>query len=183
MKLRERLRYYERALVRHDRNVSAPSEKGAEWYRDEVYSTSAAYQGDYRGSFYLPVWKTIVARLRTANVGSILDLGCGPGQFAALLREEGFERYVGIDFSATAIALARERCPEFTFCVADLNAFEFQTLPRSDAVVATEVLEHIKQDLDVLRRLPPGTLFVGSVPAFDWESHVRYFPTRQDVVQ
>ena len=41
---------------------------------------------------------------------SVLDVGCGHGRFAALLRERGSSAsYWGIDGSAELVALARER--------------------------------------------------------------------------
>ena len=65
----------------------------------------------------------------------------------------------------------------------DLNAFDLGSVPPHDAVIATEVLEHLKGDRELLQRLPHGSRFVGSVPAFNAESHVRYFPHRNDVVR
>lgn len=174
MNLRDRLRYYKHVLT--------AKEKDASWY-DAVYSTSAEYHRDHEDSVYVPVWNAIIRRLRTAETETVLDLGCGPGQLAAYLRAEGFTRYTGVDFSATAIEQARARCPDLTFHVADLNVFDLSSLFPVDAVIATEVLEHIKGDLDLLRRLPSGTRFVGSVPTFNAESHVRYFPTRADAMR
>lgn len=39
----------------------------------------------------------------------VLDVGCGPGRVAEAVIEAGASRYVGIDFSAHMLALARRR--------------------------------------------------------------------------
>lgn len=73
---------------------------------------------------------------------TILDLGCGRGDFVRFLVESGFSAS-GVDISAEAINSAKERAPKCTFSV--LN--EDQTIPHDsgkyDAVWSTEVLEHV----------------------------------------
>ncbi|MGD0155823.1 MAG: class I SAM-dependent methyltransferase [Terracidiphilus sp.] len=44
-----------------------------------------------------------------AHGGSILDLGCGPGNTASELRPETFEKYIGVDISSIAIERATAR--------------------------------------------------------------------------
>jgi SAM-dependent methyltransferase len=44
-----------------------------------------------------------------AKNGSILDLGCGPGNTANELRASAYQTYVGVDISDTALQKARER--------------------------------------------------------------------------
>ena len=41
--------------------------------------------------------------------GSILDLGCGPGNTANELAQNAYQRYVGVDISAAALAKAQKR--------------------------------------------------------------------------
>ena len=66
-------------------------------------------------------------------------------------------------------------CPEFSFSVED--AFEtdlFETFTY-DCALSTEFLEHVEGDLEVLKRIKPGTKFFGTVPNFPYISHVRHF--------
>ena len=49
---------------------------------------------------------SVVARHRAPEV---LDVGCGPGRVAEAVIEAGASRYVGIDFSAEMLELARRR--------------------------------------------------------------------------
>jgi 2-polyprenyl-6-hydroxyphenyl methylase/3-demethylubiquinone-9 3-methyltransferase len=80
---------------------------------------------------------------------SVLDAGCGHGEFAAFLLNLGFA-VTGVDISATAIAKAKHRCPGMRFEVASLEV----ALPFADeefaAVWCSELLEHL---FDVHRAL------------------------------
>lgn len=70
---------------------------------------------------------------------SVLDFGCGDGTFRETLQDRGHTgRYLGVDVSAEAIRLARERHPGTSFEVID------DTFAPSgwDVVVAMHVLEH-----------------------------------------
>lgn len=53
---------------------------------------------------------------------SVLDAGCGTGDFLAYLRERGFEgRYVGIDLTPAMIEAASKRFPGERFAVASIG--------------------------------------------------------------
>src|SRR5688500_8702360 len=56
----------------------------AAWY-DAVYRDSALYGQPYWYSHYYPLWTLIAERVRNAEAKSVLDVGCGPGQFANCL--------------------------------------------------------------------------------------------------
>lgn len=59
--------------------------------------------------------------LATGPIGArVLELGCGAGNLARLLVEQGFE-VTGVDISPTAIEWARERAPRAKFVVADVT--------------------------------------------------------------
>lgn len=155
-------------------------EKNAAWY-DEIYSTYEHYRLHYTRSVYYPLWSVIVDRIMRAGISSVLDVGCGPGQFATLLRDRGLEEYCGFDFSEKCIRQARLICPDYSFVVAD--AFEtdlFQTF-HYDAVVCTEFLEHVECDIEILRQIRSGVRLYGSVPNFMYFSHVRCFKNCDEV--
>lgn len=74
--------------------------------------------------------------------GTVVDLGCGFGMFAAWLALSGPERrVVGIDVDARKIQLARELYPEVRFELGDLGTVE---LPRCDTIVIYDVLHHLR---------------------------------------
>jgi SAM-dependent methyltransferase len=155
--------------IRHRIGSQAP----AEWY-DAVYATSDVYAADYRDSPYLPVWRSIASRLPPG--GAVLEVGCGSGQLAQMLSEMGLlDDYVGFDFSAVAVESARERMPSLRFEVDDALSTDLLTSVGYDTVICTEVLEHIKRDRELLRRIPSGKRVLATVPDFASETHVRWF--------
>ncbi|MGD6780745.1 methyltransferase domain-containing protein [Sutcliffiella horikoshii] len=86
-------------------------EKKQEFY-DEVYKKGGSrrsYHRHYSESIYYPIWKKALELLKSNTLSpNILDLGCGVGQFANYLFDEGFYLYRGIDFSKEAILLAQK---------------------------------------------------------------------------
>lgn len=98
----------------------------------------------------------------------ILNAGCGSGELSFLLASDGHTVH-GIDPTDAYIALAqRHRAVSgASFEVSSIEAFEPREL--FGAVVATDVLEHIKDDRAALARLAsfvrPGGIVVITVPA------------------
>ncbi|MHC4562140.1 MAG: class I SAM-dependent methyltransferase [Planctomycetota bacterium] len=127
---------------------------GAEYY-DKVYTESANYAQDYRDMAYYPIWAQTIRLMRAIGEPRILDIGCGVGHLAHYLWDEGFRDYHGFDFSPRAVEMARERV-EQDMVVADaydLASYDFDY----DIAIATEVFEHLDDDLAVVGHLKPGT--------------------------
>lgn len=75
---------------------------------------------------------------------SILDAGCGSGEpIARYLIEKGHV-ITGIDFSQALIEVAQERFPEHQWLVADMNAFNLQTI--FDGILAWHSFFHLTPD-------------------------------------
>ena len=56
----------------------------------------------------------------------ILDDGCGYGRSLAELRDAGFKRLTGVDFSASLVERARREVPEAKLYVADATSLPFR---------------------------------------------------------
>lgn len=151
----------------------------ADWYDDHYRLALNTYDAHYRESIYLPVWEEIAERLTTS--GPILEIGCGTGQLAELLFDRDLRKYVGFDFSELAVELARKRVPDAEFHVADARTTSLVEQATYEVALSTEVLEHLDDDLALLRRIRAGTRVLATVPNFDSTSHLRFFAGAQDI--
>lgn len=148
-------------------------ERDAAWY-DDVYREGGRYVGDPDESPWAHLHRWAAARVGKRE--TVLDLGCGVGHLAARLRDRGIKGYVGVDFSAEAVARARTSVPGYTFRVGDIRRPRRWERP-GNVVVLCEVLEHVTYDMRILRALQPGTRVLATVPSYDSAGHVRHFAT------
>ncbi|MCC5669059.1 class I SAM-dependent methyltransferase [Nostoc sp. CHAB 5784] len=156
------------------------SEQTYEYYENKSRELDS-WRIHYSKSEYYPLWSVIVDRIQRVDTKSLLEIGCGSGQLAALIRDKGITKYIGLDFSPNLIALARKACPEFDFVIANALETDLFYTHDYDTVVTTEFLEHVERDIEVIENIRKGTRFYGSVPNFPWISHVRYFNSVQEV--
>ena len=100
---------------------------------------------------------------------AVLDLGCGNGALAEELLSWGYDP-IGIDPSASGIAQAQRRLPSIPFhqAPADPAALAQLQLPAFDAVVSTEVVEHVYSPRQwataAYASLKPGGVLICSTP-------------------
>lgn len=165
----------------HGIGTLLPSRQRSSTYYDWSVRVFPWLRNHYSQSHYYFLWAVIVDRLKKSEPNFILDIGCGPGQFANLLLDNGFTNYCGLDFSQRRIKLAQDLCPSFEFLVADIFTSDILEQKPYDTVIALEFLEHVQDDLQVLNRVREGTLILASVPNFQSPGHVRWFADEQDV--
>jgi len=116
-------------------------------------------------------WRLVVSELTTLPpAATVVDLGCGSGLLLsriAAARPAG--RLLGVDADPTALRYAAERLPSAQLVRADLDAETAEPLAEADAVVCSEVIEHLERPLHAVRLarrlLRPGGRFVVTVPA------------------
>lgn len=156
-------------------------ELGEEFYNyvfsDENHKVK--YFKSYKDTPWKNIWEEICKIMKEHNVKSILDIGCGTGQFAECVYYNNFEKYIGIDFSSKAI----DRCLDifkninnnYIFINENVLRINFENF-EYDCVVATEFLEHIENDIEVLLKIKSKKLIIFTLPDSDSEGHVRFFP-------
>uniref|UniRef100_A0A6M3LPD1 Putative methyltransferase n=1 Tax=viral metagenome TaxID=1070528 RepID=A0A6M3LPD1_9ZZZZ len=113
----------------------------------------------------------------------ILDIGCGSGLIAEILESIYFKRsqYLGIDFSEKRIAIAKS-LSTFNFRLMNIKSDEYYSILKDfDVFLLLEVLEHIKNDLLILERIPITKRVIFSVPSYESKSHVRCFSSSDEV--
>jgi len=126
--------------------------------------------------------KKIIKWLSTLDCSSLLDVGCGNGEFLFEVHKvlPGLN-LVGADVSNVVIDSNRTRLPEADFFVYDLNTEEISET--YDIVVCMEVVEHCSDYRVVLRKLATMTkhallITVPCGPIFEIDKrvgHVRHF--------
>ncbi len=98
----------------------------------------------------------------------ILEVGCGKGRNAAVLRRHFHADVVGIDLDPDTIAQAKRAHPDMEFGVMSLESLNFPDA-RFDRIYAIDVLEHVdnlQQSVnEMVRVLKPGGILVVNVPA------------------
>ncbi len=99
---------------------------------------------------------------------SILDLGCGEGYFARVVKAAGAAQASGLDISPALIETARARDPQGEYHVQDVQQGSFFAPESFDAISAFMVLMYMR-DLDaaygnIAKILRPGGRFVASIP-------------------
>jgi len=106
--------------------------------------------------------------LKNKRKGQFLDIGCGLGFVTASLLKMGFLGQ-GIDPSLKSIRLARKLHPQIKnhFILKSLS--QLSPHKQYDLIVMAEVLEHLKNDQEVLRKvnaiLKKGGILILTVPA------------------
>ena len=167
------------------KNSSSGGFEASPDFYDLVYENHSEYDKHFSNSRYYFVWTVILDRiLRSSGRSRVLEIGCGRGQFAQMLLHYGVEKYTGFDFSSSAIALInRSSFKNAEFYVGDAHTDQNVLKANSefDAVICTEVLEHVTEDLNILNRIPEGTRFIGTVPNFPYQNHVRHFKDAESV--
>lgn len=176
-------REYADICLRINQGVITP-EPNASYY-DSVYNSSEKYSENPCDSIYISTWRKVADLLEAKSRKKTLfclDIGCGPGQFAEYLCQRLPNlRYVGVDTSSAAILQAKERAPGASFMCNALCDLPLSLLHETDTFLALEVLEHIVDDLDLIKSLPVGKEMIFSVPNFDSFGHVRFFASASRV--
>lgn len=141
-------------------------------YYDIIYQNSVKYSVNYKESNYYEVWKKVIEWLKEGD--SIIDLGCGTGQFAQMVKDNLKVNYIGVDFSGEAARMARGLNTGYKFRWMDI--FDYMKEPDYyDVVIMLELLEHIEDDRELLSKIKKGKRVIFSVPSFDSASHLRTY--------
>ncbi|MEO8966766.1 MAG: class I SAM-dependent methyltransferase [Solirubrobacteraceae bacterium] len=132
------------------------------------------------------IW-ALLRRAGTPPGARMLDAGCGTGQ--NLIEYGRLGTATGVDFSADAIDFCRQRGLDGA-TQGRLEALNFDAAS-FDLILATDVLEHLEDDLAAMRELrrvaAPGARLLVTVPAYRWlwsqhdtaHHHFRRYTQRQ----
>jgi glycosyltransferase involved in cell wall biosynthesis/SAM-dependent methyltransferase len=142
------------------------------------------YFKHYSETHYYECWLKALELIKKINNCKMIEIGCGPGQFANLLFENGIKNYKGIDFSEQAIKYAKLRNENNKDLFKVDNAYTSDIFNEDyNTVVIFEMMEHIDEDLKVLSRIKKNSNILFSVPNFYSDGHVRWFNSRLEVIE
>ena len=104
----------------------------------------------------------------------VLDVGCGSGRIGEFVLEAGAGHYVGVDFSAPMVDLARQRLGRFAERT-QLIVDDFLTAPVEgpfEVILALGLFDYLPEPHKFTRRMfdltAPGGCVVGSFPTWSW---------------
>lgn len=98
-------------------------------------------------------YNTVIKILKPLEIKSVLDVGCGEGITLDRFKKEGIgKELVGIDYSNDALKIGKKIYPGLNLKKGDI--YKIQEKDNSyDLVMATEVLEHLKDPEKALGEL------------------------------
>lgn len=156
-------------------------------YYDDIFRVSKSYRMNYIEIDRFLIFVRIRQWMLKRETWPVIEIGCGTGQMAAYLEDEGITNYTGVDFSKEALAIARGLSKQ-KFVQYDVRKGLEEIIKKTTVgegekiiVIATEFMEHIGEDIKLLQDLPAGSLFLFSVPCFDDKAHVRFFNNLDEV--
>ena len=180
--MKRSIRSVAKSLLRRGRNTPDKHIEQPEAFYDEVFRSSPLYTEPFFKAPWYPLWTMLSDRIVLNNHESVLDIGCGPGQFASLLWYRGVRNYCGVDFSEASIEAGNRLVPDFRFIKADARVSKIYDEYTHDVLVCSEVLEHVEDDLAIVCRFKPGVRCLCSVPSYWSKAHVRVFKDHQAVI-
>lgn len=155
-----------------------PETYDATWYDVVMVEDGSPAMLPLGQSPWLEMYQALAAMIEPFE--EVVDLGCGTGRFIELLRERGhYAQITGVDWSSAALQeAARYNSRPALLRLQDLREWTPDPERAGNTVyVCSEVLEHLEDDLALVRAIPPGHRFLLTVPNFDSEAHLRTFPT------
>lgn len=157
------------AVVNDDARRAVDVQEPAGRLRDRLYESYAStHAGCGAGPAPGLAYRRDIRPHLPGRAARVLDIGCGQGELLRLLLADGFDAR-GVDVSPEQVGLARAAGLDRVE-LGDFHAYTRACPGGWDAVVATDLLEHLTRDElvaafdDVHRALRPGGVFVARVP-------------------
>jgi len=170
--------------------------RGKDFYDDLATRGAGIYScfNEAKDLNHFPIWEWMLEEIEENS--RVLDIGCGHGLFAKYFTDKNGGWIIGVDFSDIVIKKARHNLPWANYPRSRFLCLDVED-PNSDLfhlilgpppfgldyniVIFSEILEHIKDDLALLKQVPIGKEVFLTVPNFGGEGHTRWFSSIEDV--
>ena len=143
--------------------------------------------GNFTYAFVLPV---INGAVTDWNRTRVLDVGCGVGPLSLYCAKKGAE-VVGVDISKRAVAIATGAAKHWqmkkvTFMQGDVTKMQ-KTLGKFDLIICNEVVEHVADDVALLKSIhsllkPGGALMLATPSSENWLRRNHWLKKHDDEV-
>lgn len=160
---------------------------GRFWDREYTRKDTLKYKLTTISYKYTNCWDLFVDTIMTKSV--VIDLGCGPGNFAKYLHEKGFiGKYIGYEFSEEAIGMASNlKLPDnFTFKLQKVTPEMMDVITKTvkveenTCIIAIAVLQHMRDDIEILEAIPDEIPMIITLVRNAGVSHLRFFNKASD---
>lgn len=171
--------------MRSDRQSSKDTQKVLEYFETAATSFASIYASPrlidriFRRDMYERFRRTL-EECDPSGGKSVLDIGCGSGQYTTALAERGAGEVVGLDFATNMFRIATENArrvgvaDKCRFVVGNVLTYPFER--RFDYVIAVGFFDYVADPLPFLRRARELTKekFVATFPRLlTWRALVR----------
>jgi len=153
-------------------------DNGVEKYGDVTWQAASWNSPEMQRAVF-----NIVSRFADLNGKSVLDVGCGQGDYSQFLKMAGIEcDYYGLDISTKMVESAEKRFPDESFVVCDLfdcvGEFDFVIAPGTFGLKTDKPKDYMEKAMEKMYSLAKGgialTLLstIGDEPKFN---QMQYF--------
>lgn len=152
-------------------------------YKEELLTDSNTlrlYENEYYDMFDRGTYSTSLVealKLIPTSVNQILEVGCGTGEFGALIKKVDANRHVsGVEFHPRALTKAKENLDQVY--PLDLQSHFSEQLPTQafDCITILDILEHVVEPAftfkQLLPALKPDGCIIFSIPNVRWQNVV-----------
>ena len=112
----------------------------------------------------------------TPDEGRILQISCGRGEFAHLLKERHIGNYIGIDPREKKLKRAKINHINsgFRFLPTDIRE-NFHYFSKVSMVIAFDYFQLMKDDLILINNIKPETKIIFSLPNYEYQGYKRWY--------
>jgi SAM-dependent methyltransferase len=145
--------------------TATTSSVGSASVQGELWGARARDYAEVQEPTFRPLYESVLARPEIATVGSILDVGCGPG-LASQVFSGKICHVAGVDATAPFVEIARRRVPGGDFRVGEMEALPYAD-GSFDAVTSFNAFQYAASPMNALREasrvVKPGGIVVIAV--------------------
>lgn len=145
------------------------------WKNKKVFEKQLKLNTYQFNNLYPPHWTEFINTIKSLNIFSILDIGCGSGVYYKLCKKEIPNiRYFGVDYSSEAINIAKKEYSDLNFDVKSINDLTEEYVNKFDLIHLGAVLDILPNGDEILEQiltLKPKKIFIGRIKFTDDPSH------------